>query len=213
MINYNKEYKHTLQQLRGLKFYTQFVELYNYQILKGINLGCADKILPGFDNIDYKSEDDRVIIQNLFVKDWKNIRKNYYGYIYSSHFFEHIPYKIEGIYKDFFYHFMDNLFKIAKDKALIEIKVSYPHIKQLCHKQHIRLISLKTFEQYLKPLIHSRNFQTNKSLGSLRLLEYHTYRTLPFKRINDFHFRKYLFGLEVGKKDTLVMVFEFQKGR
>jgi len=55
-----------------------------------INLGCYDKKLPGFTNIDIRPEADPDIIDDAF--ELKTIQNNSVELIYSSHMLEHLNY-------------------------------------------------------------------------------------------------------------------------
>ena len=82
---------------------------------KKLNFGCGNDIRKGWDNVDIQKS-KKLTKSFDFNKFPYPIRKDSYDYIYLSNVLEHLdkPYKV-----------LDELWRIAKNKAIIEIIV--PH--------------------------------------------------------------------------------------
>jgi predicted SAM-dependent methyltransferase len=55
-----------------------------------LNLGCYDKQLPGFTNVDIREDCNPDVVDDAFTL--KTFKKNSVDLIYSSHLFEHLNY-------------------------------------------------------------------------------------------------------------------------
>ena len=115
-----------------------------------LNLGCGKKIINNFINVDKIALDNRVKEVDLFSKYWyKQFYENYFDYIYANHFFEHIP------NTESFMNVMENIFKVAKNNCILEIRVPYPYFKILIDMDHYRPIDVNTFKRFMSFPTHS----------------------------------------------------------
>ena len=144
-----------------------------------INLGCGKDVFKNFINVDKFNVNYDVMKLDLFKKGWHlNFEKDYFDFIYSNHFFEHVP------DTESFLNLMEGIFYIAKNKSTLEIRVPYPYSKTLKDMDHYRLIDVSTFKRFM-------DYYTNSLTGSDRVfLKY-----LKLKNrfaIGQYHIKKYL---------------------
>ena len=111
---------------------------------KSLNLGCGKRIHPDFDNVDRVDPGKLgIILVDLFEEPWP-IPTDTYDYCFSNHFFEHIP---RG---KVWWTVMNELFRVMKNKSVIEIRCPYPTLKTLIDCDHHRLIDVETFGPFMK---------------------------------------------------------------
>lgn len=161
-----------------------------------LNLGCGeDHIFEGYDNIDVVEKEGITSIDLFNDRINRHYGKDQVDYIFSSHFFEHIPNFVhspeEG--NDFLYFrsFLDQLYDICKHDAIIEIVVPYPSLEMLKYANHVRVVDIQSFSSMTGP-------------GKFLLKERSAIRKPQY------HLKKYL-NIEFGNKHSLRLVFQVKK--
>jgi len=158
---------------------------YTIQGLK-LNLGCGKQIKQGFDNIDIIKHKGIIKI-DLFKEQLSNYyKKNSIDYVFSSHFFEHIPHNVKNDFT-FFDSFVKEILYITKENAILDIVVPFPKLKMLIYPDHIRLIDSLTFSHFI----------LNNSLLLLKR---------EIIRKPNYHLKKY-FKINFGKKHSIRLLF------
>lgn len=177
-----------------------------------LNLGCGNIILKGFKNVDYipRRGSQRL---NLWKPPW-DLKTDYYDYILASQVMEHIPHVFCGYDGEGFFIFMEEVFRVAKDKAIFEVQVPNPFYFKyafICNG-HTRLVNGNCFRTWYMKGISTDGERTDaEGYGTLEPLRKRYTREFKLGPISDVHFRKYL-GVEVGFAKTLVLVFRIHKG-
>lgn len=128
--------------------------------IKKLNLGCEDKILDGFINVDIESHKGVDLLCDL-GKYPLPFKDNSIEYILCSHLIEHLEDPLE---------FMLELYRICKNSAIIDIYVphfsSFTTYADLTHK---RGLSYFTFgENWTNKQLHKK-FRVHKKLNFTRL--------------------------------------------
>mgnify|MGYP001206309351 CR=1 FL=1 len=143
-----------------------------------LNLGCGNKILPGFVNVDKFNVYEVDIVHDLEVFPYP-FEDNSVDIILLSHVLEHI-----GQTPDIFNNIIRELYRICKNDAKIEINVPHPrHDDFLADPTHVRPITylgLSLYDQELNKqweqlnaansplgLIHKVNFKIEKHSAKL----------------------------------------------
>lgn len=82
--------------------------------MKKINLGCFNKKLPGFINVDIREDVNPDIVDDIFKLD--NFQDNSVDLIYCSHALEHLDYAETD-------KALDNWHRVLKSKGIIRLSV------------------------------------------------------------------------------------------
>lgn len=127
-----------------------------------LNLGCGSDIRKGFINIDWVKFPgvDRVFNLNKIPYPFKTSSVDY---IYCSHILEHFE-------TAKFLDIIDELWRISKPNAVIEIRVPHFSSSSAFHPDHKKIFNLSCFKQFDK----RRNYYgglTNKRKANLKLFE------------------------------------------
>ena len=168
LLNYSKYLKNLIK-----KFFRMIIDLSRRILFMKLNLGCGNKLLKGYINLDkfnyYKCD----VTHDLekFPYPFKNDSVNE---ILLSHVLEHI-----GQQPDTFINIIKELYRICTNNALIIINVPHPrHEDFLSDPTHVRpitVLGLSLFDQKLNRdwqkigaansplgLIHDVNFNIEK---------------------------------------------------
>ena len=113
-----------------------------------LNLACGNHPLDGWDNVDYFNPDPSVIRIDLFDVPW-DLPSNHYSQILIKHFLEHIPHRLNGHIGEGFFRFMNEVFRIAENGALLHIVVPHPSRTVIDYAGHTRVISQRTFRTWI----------------------------------------------------------------
>lgn len=108
-----------------------------------LNLGCGNKHLEGFLNVDKYKPADKVADLEKFPLPWKD---SSVSHIIMDHILEHIGHKPKTFLK-----FMQELYRICKADAIVEIRVpDARHNTFLNDPTHVRAITISTLEMFSK---------------------------------------------------------------
>lgn len=125
---------------------------------KKINLGCGQKILKDFINIDFIKFDgvDKIIDLNKFP--YKGLKKNYYDFILAENILEHLD------YPDLV---LQELYELLKNKGILKIVVPYFNSANAYMAGHKHFFSRNSFYRYSqdyneKSLDAPKNFKLKK---------------------------------------------------
>lgn len=121
-----------------------------------LNLGCGKDIKPkeeGWINMDYYYKGEGVdIIHNLIEFPYP-FEDEYFDELYASHVLEHIPFiyiNKDGILKDIFFLFMEELYRILKPKGILTAITPYsPSQIAFGNIQHYRHFNERWVEQFI----------------------------------------------------------------
>jgi len=156
-----------------------------------LNLACGTDVDKSFVNIDIVDYGGVEIICDLFKIPWP-VKSNLFKYVMISHFMEHVPHGEDG---KFLFRFCEELLRICKSGAIIEIHSPHPFFSpRLDIPDHIRKISLNTF----KYLIND---------DRIKLVRKCKIKRFNFLGISDYHFRKYM-GIEIGYPKEICLIFK-----
>lgn len=109
------------------------------------NLGCGDKIKEGFVNIDKYDTFSPDKVMDLEQLPW-DLPSASAEYVLMNHVLEHI-----GASSDIFLGIMQELYRICKPGAVVEINVPHPlHKNFRTDPTHVRRISASTLEMFSK---------------------------------------------------------------
>jgi predicted SAM-dependent methyltransferase len=106
-----------------------------------LNIGCGTDYKEGFINLDYNKEVKADVYTDILTG--LPFPDNTFDFVYASHIIEHIP-------RGRLYHFLEELSRICKPKAIIEIYA--PHCSSPLalgcpyHYTYWSVSSFKTFE-------------------------------------------------------------------
>ena len=167
-----------------------FHALDEHECSNKLNLAAGEISIDGFTNVDITNYDGIDIVTNLLEFPWTWANDNEYDFIYVSHFMEHIT--TGG--------FVDEMIRICKDGAFIEIHVPHPVHSPMMHvPEHVRKVSLDTFKKWIIE-------------GSLTLYDTGVIKHFNLWKINDYHWRKYITkNREFGFTKQLYLIFEVKK--
>lgn len=125
---------------------------------------------------------------------------------------EHIPHFLKHSHHDLIFDVVNEIIRISKHNAILEIRVPYPRSTVLCHPSHCRLINQKTFVIFTeKNTKHGSGERNLVNGGRLELIKQKIIRECSGP-INDYHFRKYLL-IEVGRPSGLALIYKVRKYR
>jgi len=127
--------------------------------MKKLNLGCATDYKKGFVNADINKK-----IKADVYFDFEGgfpFKDNTFDYVYASHILEHINY-------DKFFSFMEEIWRVCKDKAIVEIYC--PHSTSIMadapyHYRKFNSITFDTFsvnDSYMKERYSHARFNKEK---------------------------------------------------
>ena len=124
-----------------------------------LNLGCGDKILKGFVNVDIKKFPGVNIAADLN----KNLpfKDNYADYILCEHVIEHLEKPID---------FLLELWRISKPNAIIDIYAPhFSHFTSYANLDHKRALSYFTFgEEWTNKEVYGK-FKVKRNLNFNRI--------------------------------------------
>ncbi len=112
-----------------------------------LNLGCGSKILENYTNLDKFDYYNPNVVHDLEVTPYP-FEDNSVDEILMSHILEHV-----GQAPDIFNNIIKELYRICKNKSIIDIKVPHPrHDDFLSDPTHVRLITIDLLRLYDKEL-------------------------------------------------------------
>lgn len=101
-------------------------------------LGCGNKKPEGWLGVDINNTEEVDVIQDLDESDWK-LLDNHFEEVIAENLFEHLSNPVV---------FMEELSRICKDGAEIEIKGPHLSSNNWHDPTHKRLLGRKTFENF-----------------------------------------------------------------
>ena len=167
---------------------TKLVPTYEPKEGKKCNLASGARPLPGFDNYDIMDHPE-VIKTDLFQLPWP-IPSNTYDYLFCSHFLEHVPHSHNGIYP-LFIRVIQEINRICKNGALVEILLPMPSFTMLAYPDHTRIVTVKSF--------------CKEQAAGRYIIEQESYL-----RTGQWHIKKYL-GITIGPKTSQLLLFRMGK--
>jgi SAM-dependent methyltransferase len=112
-----------------------------------LNLGCGSKILENYINLDKFDYYNPNVVHDLEVTPYP-FEDNSVDEILMSHILEHV-----GQAPDIFNNIIKELYRICKNKSIIDIKVPHPrHDDFLSDPTHVRPITIDLLRLYDKEL-------------------------------------------------------------
>ena len=110
-----------------------------------LNLGCGDRLLPGYINVDKAGQPDLRWDLETFPWPW---RDDSVEHIVMSHSLEHL-----GATPDVFLRIMQELYRVCRDGAKLQIVVPHPrHDNYLGDPTHVRPISPQVLRLFSRKL-------------------------------------------------------------
>ena len=115
-----------------------------------LDLGSGNNVKPGFEGVDISAEKAKWKMDLIYDAPWP-WQYNEVDELYSSHFIEHIPQGVMGVYNDdsknknYFFHFFDECYRIIKPNGLFT--VIWPALQSVRAFQdptHTRYIPVET---------------------------------------------------------------------
>jgi len=139
--------------------------------MKKLNLGCGEKILKGFINVDIKKFPGVDVVADLNKK--LPFKDNEIDYILCGHVLEHLENPLK---------FMLELWRISKPNAIIDIYVPhFSHFTSYANLDHKRTFSYFTFgEKWSNEELYTK-FSVKKKLNFNRIN--HTWMNIFFNPI------------------------------
>lgn len=113
-----------------------------------LNLGCGQRSLPGFVNLDY-IEFEGVNVVHDFEKEDLPFPDDHFNFIFLKSILEHVPHRVPRVDGDFMYHLINDLIRISKDGAIWD--TLHPcHPLALQATDHPRIIGPATFDPWTR---------------------------------------------------------------
>ncbi len=104
-----------------------------------LHIGCGYNKLKGFINIDISKKVNPDIIVD--IENGLPFKDNSIDYIYSQHCLEHIrPDKWKFV--------LNEIYRVCKNKAILELKLPYDNSGQRTNADHYRTFSWNSFDQF-----------------------------------------------------------------
>lgn len=108
-----------------------------------LNLGCGQRILPGFTNLDRCQNEGVDVVCNVEEEDLP-FPEDHFDLIYMKDILEHMPHRVRRVEGEFFYHLIEDLIRVSLDDAHWII-LSPCHFGDLQAPGHCRLIGPASF--------------------------------------------------------------------
>lgn len=186
---------------------------------RGLNLGCGNCILEGFDNVDI--HDAPGVLQMDLTKIPWDLVSNDYDHILVSHFLEHIPHRVEGVDGHFFWTVLEEMARVSKDGAVWEVHGPDPvnAFDDLQAISHTRLVGPRTFRPFVNGNdTRALSVMVRVDKWYLEPLDYTEFRSFQMGPIHDWHFKRYLGPIRgnrilrlIGRPCNIRMVYRFHK--
>lgn len=187
-----------------------------------LNLACGNRSIDGFHNVDKVAVPGVDQAVDLFALPWPWPDRTW-TFVYVSNFLEHIPHQVNGHDSDFIVTFLEELFRVMDDGALLEVHI--PHWKDplaLSAPGHVRVVNRWTFHPWEVEDVHSAENSVRMSGTRLELVDEHVVRKFGLGlgsdreigngALTDWHTRRYL-GLEIGHPHQWIAIFRVRKSR
>jgi hypothetical protein len=171
---------------------SKIIEIQKNPKLKKMNLGCGQDVRPheeGWLNVDAISHPS---IRKLNIFDIPyNIESNTFDYILARHVLEHVPHNIDkyGYAKNFMQLFMEEIWRLMKEGAILDIEVPSGISSIAKAIDHKRIITPDTFHIFFSD--SKWNYYTDCRFEVI----YTSDESLKFKMVK-YMFRKFL-GVDV----------------
>lgn len=108
---------------------------------KKINIGCGNKQMPGYINLDSVALPGVDVVHNLNISPWP-LKDNYFEEVYCDNVLEHLS----SITKS-----MEEIWRICENKAKVKIIVPiFPSVWSFCDPTHKSIFTYFTFN-YFRP--------------------------------------------------------------
>ena len=115
---------------------------------KMLNLGCGQRVLPGFVNLDYINFEGVDVVHD-FEKEDLPFPDDHFSFIFIKSVLEHVPHRVPRVDGDFMYHLINDLIRISKDGAIWD--TLHPcHPLALQATDHPRIIGPATFDPWTR---------------------------------------------------------------
>ena len=133
-----------------------------------LNLGCGGHKLEGYVNVDSNPEENPDVVADLGCDCWP-FEENSVDEANASHILEHL-------YTEELFHFMQELYRVCKPGAQIQVAVPHPrHDLFLNDPTHKRPVTVGTLAMFCK-----EHVETLKREKGLHLTPFYKYLDIDF---------------------------------
>lgn len=163
-----------------------------------LNLGCGNRALPGFVNLDFMYSEGVDIVHDLESEDLP-FDDDTFDFIFIKSILDQMPHRVQGIQGEFMFHLINDLIRVSKNGAVWDCRHPCNPLA-LQATDHVRIIARATFDPWTKDL---------SVLGSLEATTLATSGRLKF--IKQTNVRKWALDSSFGRAGFHHLIYQVHK--